>query len=214
MHFTQELAFEFGRLALVYVHLIACCVAIGLVLKSDVEMLKDLLSGNRSSNHLRSKEMNQLQHVVSLALAVLWATGAWIIAIDTISKGGLHYFANPKIQAKILLVTLLTLNGVVLHNMVLPWMQKAGSLLNLSFDRLTLAAFAGTVSAVTWMYAALMGVGRPLAWKYTLVQLMAAYPVLIAGGTLVMLAGITWLKVQRSAPADEFELAFAPTRVS
>lgn len=208
MHLTQEIL-EFARLGLVYVHLIACCVAIGLVLKSDVELVRSLFTGERAAHGAHLAEMNQLQAIVSLALAFLWATGAWIIALDVATKGGWEYFANPKLQAKILLVALLTLNGVVLHHLVLPWMQKAGSLLELSFERTTLAAFAGTVSGVTWLYAALMGVGRPLAWKYSLGQLMAAYPVLIAGGFVGMLAIVTWCKHRRAIP--DHRLPFAPT---
>jgi hypothetical protein len=34
---------EFLRLGVIYVHLVACCVAIGLVLTSDVAMVRDLL---------------------------------------------------------------------------------------------------------------------------------------------------------------------------
>lgn len=207
MHFTQELVLEFARLGLVYFHLIACCVAIGLVLKSDVALVKAMLKGDRSADLAHNAEMKQLQSIVALALSVLWATGAWIIAMDTITKGGLHYFANPKIQAKILMVSLLTLNGVLLHNLVLPWMEKAGSLLKLSFDRTVLACFAGTVSGVSWMYAAMLGVGRPLSWKYSLLQILAAYPVLIAGGFAVMMGIVAWCRFFRNA-RDDYEFAF------
>lgn len=194
MHITQELVLEFGRLGLVYVHLIACCVAIGLVLKSDVVMIKDLLKADRTANRAHMKQMNELQSIVSIALIALWATGAAIVTLDALTKGGWQYFTNPKIQAKILMVTLLTLNGFVLHNLVLPAMQKAGSILNLSFSKTVLASFAGVVSGVSWLYAAFFGVGRPLSWKYSLVELLAAYPVLIAGGFVTMLAFITWCK--------------------
>jgi len=47
--------------------------------------------------------------------------------------------------------------------------------------------FCGSLSAVSWMYAAMLGVGRPLAWKYSLSELLMAYPVLIALGFLSML---------------------------
>lgn len=207
MPLTQDIALEFARLGLVYVHLIACCVAIGLVLKSDVALVQALFKGDGSLDRAHNAEMKQLQSTVALALAVLWATGAWIIALDTISNAGLHYFANPKIQAKILMVLLLTLNGMVLHNAVLPWMQKAGSLLKLSFDRTILACLAGTVSGVSWLYAAMLGVGRPLAWKYSLLQILAAYPVLVAGGFTLMMWTVTWCRFDRNAVADT-EFAF------
>jgi hypothetical protein len=212
MILSQELVLEFGRLGLVYVHLIACCVAIGLVLKSDVAMVKDMLKGDQASEAAHMAQMKSLQSVVSVALIALWATGAALVTLDAVSKGGWQYFANPKLQTKILIVTLLTLNGYVLHNLVLPWMQKAGSLLNLSFSRTVLATFAGTVSGVSWMYAAMMGVGRPLSWKYSLGELMAAYPVLIAGGFVAMMALVTWCKHRRNPSAFNAP-AFAPARV-
>ena len=183
---------ELTRLAIVYIHLIACCVAIGLVLTSDIAMVKQLLQGDTAglSDH---KHLDGLQKTVSRALAVLWVTGVAIIAMDVSAKG-LGYFANPKIQAKIGLVVLLTINGVLLHRAVLPLLQKAGSLLKLTVSQRLLALFAGALSAVTWFYAAFIGVGRPLAWKYSLVELLAAYPVLVVGGFGTMLALTAWAK--------------------
>lgn len=204
MQITQELVLEFGRLGLVFIHLIACCLAIGLVMKSDVALLKDMVRPERARDDAHVRHINELQTIVAIALGALWITGAAIVSLDALTKGGWQYFANPKIQAKILIVVLLTLNGFVLHNLVLPALQKAGSLLHMTFSRAMLAAFAGVVSGVSWLYAAMLGVGRPLSWKYSLVELMAAYPMLIAGGFVAMLAVVTWCKWTRK---DDF----APT---
>jgi hypothetical protein len=216
MNLTKELVLEFSRLGLVYVHLIACCVALGLVLKSDVVMLRDMIKGDRASDLAHMKQMNGLQSIVSMALAALWVTGVALVTMDALTKDGLHYFANPKIQTKILVVSLLTLNGFALHNLVLPWLQKAGSLVNLSFNRSAVTAFTGSVSAVSWMYAAFMGIGRPLSWKYSLGQLMAAYPLMVAGGFITMMALISWAK-QRNNPsvgheANGFAMAHVGSR--
>ncbi|NBA94283.1 hypothetical protein [Pseudomonas sp. R5(2019)] len=183
---------EFLRLGIVYVHLIACCVAIGLVLTSDIAMTQQLFKAERCSasdaHHLTS-----LQKTVSWSLIVLWITGFAIVGIDVADKG-LVYFENPKIQAKIAIVALLTLNGFVLHAAVLPAVQRVGSLLDLSVGMRTLALFSGAFSAVSWFYAAMLGVGRPLAWKYSLLELMAAYPLLIVGGFTSMMLLTHWSK--------------------
>ena len=191
---------ELTRLAIVYIHLIACCVAIGLILTSDIAMVKQLLQGDSAglSDH---KHMDSLQKTVSRALVMLWVTGVAIIAMDVSAKDW-GYFANPKIQAKISLVVLLTINGVLLHKAVLPLLHKAGSLLNLTVRQRLLALFAGALSAVTWFYAAFIGVGRPLAWKYSLVELLAAYPLLIVGAFCAMLALTAWAK-SRSDDQDQ-----------
>lgn len=133
---------------------------------------------------------------VSLALLALWITGIAVVWLDASSKG-LVYFRNPKLQAKIGIVTLLTLNGVLLHRAVMPALEKAGSLLKLSLNQRRLAIFAGTLSAVSWFYAAMLGVGRPLSWKYSLLELLAAYPLLIAAG-FGMLMPLTGIAKNRS----------------
>lgn len=190
---------ELTRLAIVYIHLIACCVAIGLVFTSDIAMVKQLLQGD-NAEPVDHKHLDSLQKTVSWALAVLWVTGITFITWDVALKGW-GYLENPKIQAKIGLVVLLTLNGVALHNTVLPLVKKAGSLLKLTFSQRLLALFTGSVSAVTWFYAAFIGVGRPLNWKYSLVELLAAYPVLIVGGFVTMLALTAWAKSRTEGDA-------------
>jgi len=176
---------ELLRLGVVYVHLLACCVAIGLVLTSDIAMVRDLLKRKVLTAH-DNAHLESLQKSVVFALISLWITGIAIISIDYLEKG-VDYFMNPKLHAKVIIVALLSYNGVMLHRLVLPALQKAGSLLNLGFSARMLALACGSLSAVSWMYAAMLGVGRPLAWKYSLSELLMAYPVLIALGFLAML---------------------------
>jgi hypothetical protein len=197
----QEATFDLMRLGVLYMHLIACCVAVGLVLTSDVAMVRQLLQGNDSA-HCAKPHLESLQRTISLALLVLWITGAAIILLD-LSVKGWTYLQNPKLQAKVLIVSLLTINGVLLHRVVMPAMVRAGTLLGLEPGVRTLALFTGTVSAVSWFYAALLGVGRPLAWKYSLAELMLAYPLLIIGGYLAMqlLLGLAHKRSKTSASA-------------
>ena len=201
MPVAQTLVTELARMGIIYVHLIACCVAIGLVLTSDLAMVRQLYRGETPTD---SRHLATLQTTVATALIALWISGAAVVLLDASMKGW-DYFANPKLQAKIAIVVLLTLNGVVLHRRVLPWLQKAGSLLKLSFSQSLLAIFAGAVSGVSWFYAALLGVGKPLSWRYSLVELMAAYPVLIAGGFVSMLLLTAWAKYRTSGEYESFQ---------
>lgn len=196
---------EFARMGLVYVHLIACCIAIGMVFMSDLTMVKQLLEGDPDAR-VDAKHLSELQTTVSRALLALWISGVAIVTLDAWLKGW-GYFANPKLQSKIAIVTILTINGYALHKYVLPLMQKAGSLLRLSFSQRLLAMFAGAVSGVSWFYAAMLGIGRPLNWKYSLLEILAAYPVLIAGGFIVM--GFVASFAQYKASGDS--RAFQPT---
>ncbi|MHC8351636.1 hypothetical protein ACYZT7_20585 [Pseudomonas sp. RT4P38] len=187
---------EFLRLGVIYVHLVSCCVAIGLVLTSDIAMVRDLLKRKAFTEHDHA-HMESLQKSVIVALIALWVTGIAVIGIDYLEKG-MNYFMNPKLHAKVIIVVLLSYNGMLLHRLVLPALQKAGSLLNLGFSARMMALFCGSLSAVSWMYAAMLGVGRPLAWKYSLCELLMAYPLLIALGFLTMLALTQRVKLQDS----------------
>ncbi|QLC73824.1 hypothetical protein LPB260_24245 [Pseudomonas sp. LPB0260] len=205
--FEQKTTMEFMRLGIVYAHLIACCVAIGMVLTSDFAMIKELFKGGNS--HLQdSQHMESLQKSVSAALAVLWVSGVAIIWLD-ISASGLSYLLNPKLQAKITIVMLLTFNGMLLHGLVLPALQKAGSLLKLNFSMRMFALFAGALSGVSWFYAAMLGIGRPLSWKYSLTEILAAYPVMIVGGFAAMVLLTQWA-MKREAREEQGDLALAP----
>lgn len=196
---------EFLRLGVIYVHLVACCVAIGLVLTSDVAMVRDLLKRKTFTEH-DNAHMESLQKSVIVALIALWVTGIAVIGIDYLDKG-MDYFMNPKLHAKVIIVVLLSYNGILLHRLVLPALQKAGSLLDLGFSARMLALFCGSLSAVSWMYAAMLGVGRPLAWKYSLSELLMVYPVLIALGFLAMLALTQRVKLQGNANAHQRTVA-------
>ncbi|HEV7816687.1 MAG TPA: hypothetical protein VGP06_16505, partial [Janthinobacterium sp.] len=151
---------EFVRMGVLYIHLIACCVAVGLVLTSDIAMVRQLFDTEPSAD-LEQVHLPNLQRTVTLALAALWVTGIVIVSLDAWTQG-LAYFQNPKLQAKVAIVTLLTFNGIALHYTVLSTLQSAGSLLKLSFEQRRVAIFVGVVSGVSWFYAALLGVGRPL----------------------------------------------------
>lgn len=181
---------EFFRLAAVYGHLIACSVAIGSILVSDFFVVKQLVAGNPLQGQ-DPKHLQELQRTITFALLALWISGAVIMAVDVAAKG-MGYFDNPKLQAKIIVVCLLTLNGILLHNTVLPMMKKARSLLRLAPPQRSFALLFGTFSATSWFYAALLGVGRPLSWKYPLMTLLTPYPAVIAGGFAAMLGLVAW----------------------
>lgn len=198
---------EFIRMAIVYPHLLACCIAVGLVLTSDFAMVVDLFRSVPETPRQR-EHLQQLQTTVLWALVVLWITGIAIISFDASSKG-LSYFLNPKLQAKIGVVVLLTINGGLLHRAVLPALQRAGSLLNLPLRPRMLAVFAGVVSGVSWLYAAMLGIGRPLNWKYSLVEILGAFPLLVAGGFVTMLALTALAKArQGGSHAGTHDLAY------
>ena len=187
---------EMSRLVVLYIHLIACCTAIGLVLTSDIATIRKLFKSDpgRSDN---IRHLHYLQRVVSWSLITLWVSGVAIISLDASVKG-LEYFANPKLQSKIAVVLILTFNGFLLHASVMPNIERFGSMLKLPINQRIFALVVGSVSGVSWFYAAMLGVGRSLSWKYSLFELMVFYPILIAGGFVALWGLTTWAQKKKS----------------
>jgi hypothetical protein len=203
MQISQETLMEFARLGIIYVHLIACCVAIGLVLTSDISMVRQLLRGD-PSERMETMYLSELQRSVAVALSILWLSGISVVLLDMSVKGW-EYLSNPKLHAKIVIVSLLTLNGVVLHCRVLPVLKRAGSLLKLSFSQYLLAFLTGSLSGVSWFYAAMLGIGRPLSWKYSFVQLTFLYPLLVIAGFFAMLLLTFWAKYRSTGEHASYQ---------
>jgi hypothetical protein len=184
---------------LVYIHLIACCVAIGAILISDLGILVRLYQGRIDK---RAANLQYLKRTVSGMLIVLWITGLLLIGYDAVGSGWNYTLSNPKLQAKVIVVALLTMNGILLHYRVLPMMSKASSLLKLAAGPRTWAIWAGALSGVSWLYAAFLGVARPLAWKTPLPDLLLPYPVLIILAFAGMWAFTSWAARKTGTSAE------------
>ena len=198
--------FDLLRMGIVYLHLIACCVALGSVFMSDMQLIKGLIrseGGAVAADHLQG-----LHHNLAWALLALWITGLAVVGLDVWNTGA-NVLANPKLQAKFTVVLLLTVNGLALERFVLPAMKKAGALMRLTFTNRMLAVFVGAVSGVSWFYAAALGIGRPLNWQFTLTEIMAAWPVLVAGGFFLMVTLTAWAQYTASGG----DAALQPIRV-
>jgi hypothetical protein len=187
------------RMCIVYFHLLACCVAIGSVFMSDLRLVRALLRGGIGQTD--PGHLWELHHTLSIALAALWATGVALVGFDVWTKGA-DVLLNPKLQAKIAVVVLLTLNGIVLHRRVLPALERAGSLMRMHLGPRLFAIFIGAVSAASWLYAALLGVGRPLNFKFSVGKILAGWPLLVTAGFCAMTLLAAWAHhVQRNRHA-------------
>ncbi|MDQ8023760.1 MAG: hypothetical protein REI94_18110 [Moraxellaceae bacterium] len=138
------------KLLLLFVHLLAFAVAAGYVMREDVRFLR--------SGEIQLEALAETAYVAVRALALLWVTGVVMILIDT--SGDLSLLASkPKLLAKLTVVSLLTINGVLLHKLAFPTLEGTAER-PLSA---AMTAVVGAVSAVSWMYAAFVGIAKPLA---------------------------------------------------
>lgn len=139
----------------VYLHLIAACSAIGVILISDLKLFAYFFNANpdrvRPDIHLEIK-------IIIGSLMLLWATGL-LLVVQGIAVNP-EYLHNQKLQAKIILVVILTINAFALHLVSLPRIFNLDQ--HAEFAKTVLPA---SISNSIWFYAAFLGVARH--WNYS-----------------------------------------------
>lgn len=174
----------------VYLHLIAACSAIGVILISDLKLL----------NYFFHKEDQYFDihleiRMIIGSLAVLWATGL-LLVVQGIAVNP-EYLHNEKLQAKIILVVILTINAFALHLISLPRIFNFDQ-----HDDFVKTVLPPSISNSIWFYAAFLGIARH--WNYSeslafvlLVWLMIWLLIFTAMYILIRMA-----KTKRSKPID------------
>lgn len=179
----------------VYVHLLATCMALGSVLLTDFRLWT---WRNRKPDAVMLAQLVETQHIVTFALAALWVTGALLIGLGFWHEGA-HYLLNQKLWAKVSVVSLLTLNGILLHRIGFPLLQKA-ALAAQPRAKLMCLGLLGALSSTGWLFAAFLGVARP--WNYVLPyhQVMTIFACVLLIAALTAIAATYNLKaISRAA---------------
>ncbi|AYC32279.1 hypothetical protein D3880_07745 [Pseudomonas cavernae] len=149
------------KMLLIYSHLLATCIALGTMLQADHKLWrwrKELL------NRAMREQLAETQQIVTLALLFLWGTGLLLVLMGYLDEG-IGYLLNQKLWAKVSVVTLLSLNGALLHKAGFPLLQKAPFVLLPGSARVRLGLL-GALSMSGWLFAAFLGVARP--WNHVM----------------------------------------------
>ncbi len=125
--------------------------------------------------------------LVMWALIGLWATGALIVWIDT--RFDLHaMMAMPKLLAKLTVVVVLSVNGYYLHT---RFFERLGQRVSPFRRTVNLTAVMAALSGASWMFAAFLGLAKPLGKLFNYVDFMTLY------GTVLGLAMVFVLVMVR-----------------
>ena len=146
------------HLLLVFAHLLAASMALGAIVATDLRLLSKL-----SQDRVRIAPPNEfVMRIVMVALLMLYVTGAGIVVQGLMERP--DYLSNPKLQAKLLLVVLLTINAFVLHKITFPRLSKGRRVARWHAADWVLVAVPVALSNFLWMFTAFLGIARP--WNY------------------------------------------------
>lgn len=144
---------------IVYIHLIATCAAIGTIVITDLRLAAKAM-GYRVV--IPPPERFETR-MISAALAMLYLTGAIIVYLGL--QANPDYLTNEKVQAKLVLVALLTVNAVVLHRMVFPILGRSRPVSRWSRGDWITVALSVSFSNSVWFFCAFLGIAR--VWNGT-----------------------------------------------
>lgn len=161
------------RQLLVFSHLFLFAFAVVAVLKKDMDFLQ--------GKPIDFNEMRTMGYKLGWTLFCLWLTGAALIymAVGTDLSALL---SNGKLMAKISVVLVLTLNGVLLHLFAFPKLK------NPTPRAAEVCLFLGAISSVSWAFASFIGAARAVAPHFIYQDFMGLYLIaLVASITVALL---------------------------
>jgi hypothetical protein len=183
-----------ARLSIVWLHLLAFAIAASGVAFGDVAIFR--------KRRVDVKMLGIAARLVTFALVSLWLTGLAIIGFDT-RFDMTNLMQNTKLLAKLTVVIALSINGVLLHRLAFPRFSIAQ---DEPHDAATLPAVLGGISASTWLFAAFMGVAKPLAPALSYTGFIALYGVAVSlaiAVSLIFIRPLLAVRMSQTKPVHD-----------
>jgi hypothetical protein len=180
---------------IVYIHLIATCAAIGTIVSTDLRLLVKVL-GYRV---VLPKPERFETVMISVALVTLYVTGAALVWLGL--QGNPNYLDNQKLQAKLMLVALLTVNAFFLHLEVFPILELSKPVSRWSYLEWTTVAAGVSLSNCIWMFCAFLGIAR--SWNNVVSLTFVLYIAVACWAVMFVMVNTVLLLASRNQPKRE-----------
>jgi len=183
------------KLLLLFAHLVGTSLALGAIVATDIRLLRRL-----ADDRVRIAPPNPyVMRLITVALGVLVITGSALVVLGL--RADPHYLANPKLQAKLILVGVLTANAWVLHRLTFPKLAQARRVARWKAVEFVRVAVPVALSNSLWLYCAFLGIARSWSFSVSIGFVLGVAACLFAG-TLVVVAGVLLLAAQDRTGTD------------
>lgn len=159
---------------LVGLHLIGLCFGLGGATMLDFWILRWMRWGGLPPEIARTFLF--VSKVVSVGIALLWLSGLGFLAVYAVESP--EKLGNPKLLAKFVVVLVLTVNGLLIHALVLPSVLRDVSrpmFEGVSHTSTAVFLVSGAVSGVSWYAAFALGLMRELNGRVSAGLLLALW---------------------------------------
>ena len=161
----------------------------GLVLGLGGAVFLDLML-SRYRRMIVSSEL--IEHVewisrfIAAGLLLLWASGLGFFLLYQVTEP--EKLLNPKIWAKVTIVSILTVNGFAIHRFVIPFIRRQiGSTLLSEIRPATKTALigCGVISIVSWSVPVILGAAPQLNFVVPCEIILGGYALLLVQGFII-----------------------------
>ena len=184
------------NLLLLFAHLLGTSLALGAIVATDIRLLARL-----ADKRVRIPPPNAfVMRLITVALVLLYVTGAALIVLG-LGNDPEYLNANPKLQAKLVLVAILSINALVLHHITFPGLAHGRRVARWRVLDFARVAVPVALSNALWMYCAFLGIARP--WSRTVsMEFVLTVGAWVLGATLVAVLAMLMLAAQDRTEAE------------
>lgn len=173
------------RTGLRVIHFCGLVLGVGAATLLDLIIARFILMRGISSEHVYVVEFSS--KIVAIGLGLLWVSGiGFLVHYGVFEPAKLQ---NPKIWAKIAIVAVLSVNGLLVHYFVLPRIRsQVGKRLldGLSPSDGSLVLLTGTVSVISWYVPLLLGAIPQLNYVVPAEMILSGYALLLIAVNIVI----------------------------
>jgi hypothetical protein len=173
------------------VHFCGLVLGVGAATLLDLIIARFILMRGISFEHVYVVDFSS--KIVTIGLGLLWISGiGFLIHYGVFEPAKLQ---NPKIWAKIAIVAVLSVNGLLLHYFVLPRIRnQVGKRLldGLSPSDCSLVLLAGTVSVISWYVPLILGAIPQLNYVVPAEVILSSYALLLIAVNTVIQGAIVF----------------------
>ena len=155
-------------------HLVGLIMGFGGAVFADLTILRGAIL--KPIRHQTVTTVRSLSHICFAGLGMLWVSGAALVYIRVSADP--HMLMNEKLWAKIMIVIILSINGIMVHRIALSRLARREGRRLFSTDRqveIARLTFIGAVSSVSWVLPFILGVATEFNFTVRAIEILSFY---------------------------------------
>jgi uncharacterized membrane protein len=161
------------------IHLLGLIMGFGGAILADIIILRGAILRPIEKQTIVS--VKNLSHIVFAGLAILWISGVFLVGIR--ASVDPQVWMNQKIWAKVIIVCILTINGILIHNVALERLAARQSQKLFSKHRpkeLAVFSLIAAISSVSWFMPLVLGVATEFNFTVKATLILTVYTALVS----------------------------------